>query len=276
MSFRPFVLLAALPLVACDMRDEGPMQTAEKVFEYVTPAASGSTLYIRSARGNFTIEPATDDTLRIIADAHWRGAGEPLDGISISATQVPGGTLVCATWGGRRSECTTDNYHADMSGRAGRRRVAFKVKVPAGVQLDILGIDGDIVSASSARVKARMVNGDVTVVTAVGPVQAETVNGDVDARMTTVSGTDSVIAKTLNGDAYVFLPEAVNAKVAVSVAAGSVETDFASLIEAARGKSQLYAQLGTGALPVVVKSINGTVGLRRLDAQGRAFEMARP
>ena len=50
----------------------------------------------------------------------------------------------------------------------------------------------------------------------------------------------------------------------------------AALIEAARGKSQLYAQLGTGALPVVVKSINGTVGLRRLDAQGRAFEMARP
>ena len=85
-----------------------------------------------------------------------------------------------------------------------------------------------------------------------------------------------MIAKTLNGDAYVFLPEAVNANVAVSVAAGSVETDFASLIEAARGKSQLYAQLGTGALPVVVKSINGTVGLRRLDAQGRAFEMARP
>lgn len=279
MSFRPLMLVPALvmsSLAACDISDEAPTHTRENAFSYVAPLAAGSTLHLRTARGNITVEPSKDDTLRVWGDYAWRGSNEPANGVTVTGTTLPGGVLVCAEWGGRRSECTKDNYNADLSGRAGKTRVNFRVQVPAGVKLDLLGIDGDILSASSAPVLARGVNGDVTVVTSVGPVRAETLNGDVDARMTTLAGSDSVIVKTLNGEAWAFLPELVSASVDVQVSNGSLATDFGALIQASQSTKHLRAVLGTGATPVHVKSFNGRAGLRKLDASGRAYELSTP
>jgi len=279
MSFRPLVMVSALLcplLVACDISDEAPTNSREGVFSYAAPLAAGSTLHLRTARGNISVEPSKDDTLRVWGDYAWRGSGEPASSVTVTSTALPGAVLVCAQWGGRRSECTADNYEADLSGRAGKTRVNFRVQVPAGVKLDLLGIDSEIVSASSAPVMARSVNGDVTVVTSVGPVRAETLNGDVDARMTTLANADSVIVKTLNGEAWAFLPELVSATVDVQVANGDLASDFSSLAAAAQATKHLQARLGTGATPVYVKSFNGRAGVRRLDASGRAFEMTTP
>jgi hypothetical protein len=273
MSFRPLLILPVLALAACDMREQGPMETREGAFQYVAQMAPGTTLHLRTARGNITVEPSSDDTLRVIGDLAWRGGGEPSRNVTISGSVVPSGTLICAQWGGRRSTCTPDDYHAELNGSAGRTRVHFRVQVPSGVKLDLLGIDSDIVSASSAPVMARSVNGDVTIVTAVGPVRAETLNGDVDARMTTLAGTDSVIAKTLNGEAWAFLPEQASATVDVQVANGDVATDFGALFAASQRTKHLQGVLGTGTTPVLVKSLNGRAGLRKLDASGRAYEL---
>lgn len=278
MQFRPLfsLLVPAVVLSACDVRDEGPSQTREGAFQYAAHSAPGTTLYLRTARGNIHVEPSPDDTLRVVGDLAWRGTGDPTQNVSVSGGAVPGGVLVCAEWGGRRSACTVDNYHADMSGRAGRTRVNFRVQVPAGVKLDLLGIDSEIISASSAPVRARSVNGDVTIVTSVGPVRAETLNGDVDARMTTLANADSVVVKTLNGEAWAFLPEQVSARVDVQVSNGDLATDFGALFTAAQATKHLQAVLGTGATPVVVKSFNGRAGLRKLDASGRAYELTAP
>jgi hypothetical protein len=278
MSFRPslFALVPVLALAACDMQESGPTHTREAAFQYVARLTPGSTLHVRTARGNIQVEPSPDDSVRVIGDLSWRGDGDPMDGISLSGTEVPSGALICAEWGRRRAACTTENYHADLSGRAGRTKVSFRVLVPTGVRLDLLGIDGDIISASSAPVQARSVNGNVTVVTSVGPVQAETLNGDVDARMTTLAGSDTVIVKTLNGEAWAFLPEQVSASVDLQVSNGNLATDFAALATAARSTRRLQAVLGTGTTPVHVKSLNGRVGLRRLDASGRAYELGAP
>jgi hypothetical protein len=277
LSIRGLMLLApALLLAACDMHEEGPSQTREGVFRYAVRLAPGSTVHVRTARGNITVEPSADDTVRVIGDVAWRGDRDPLRGVKISGVEIPSGALICAEWGERRSECTADNYHADLSGPPGRTHVSFRIQVPTGVKLDLLGIDGDILSASSAPVIARSANGDVTVVTAVGPVQAQTLNGDVDVRMTTLAGADSVVVKTLNGEAWAFLPELVSASVDVQVTNGSLATDFAGLTAAAQSSKHLQARLGTGATPVLVKSFNGRAGIRRLDASGRAYDLNTP
>ena len=79
-----------------------------------------------------------------------------------------GGVFICAVIG--KGICTADDYDVNsdgtgMSFRRGRVRlgmgggslatVHFRVKVPTGVKLDLVMIDGSIVSASSAPVKAR-------------------------------------------------------------------------------------------------------------------------
>lgn len=270
--FRRFASLAlTAPLAACVFASssDGPTETREGVFQYVAQMAPGTTLHVRTARGAILVEPATDDTLRVTGDVSWSGGGEPLDDLDLTGSEVPSGVLICASFG--NTTCTVDQYNAQFNDRARRRSVTFRIAVPQGVKLEMVGISADIRSASTAPVEARTVDGDVTVVTAVGPVRAETVNGDVDARMTSLSGTDSVIVKTINGDAWAFLPEQVGATIDAAVTNGDVVTDFPSLRSAA-GSRSLRAALGNGATPVRVRTLNGDAGVRRLDAMGRAFD----
>lgn len=275
MFARPAYAILLLPLLAaCDAREQGPRQVREGAFTYQSPMVSGAVLHVRTARGDITVEPAADDTLRVRGDVSWVGTGDPMDGISLSGSEVADGVLICATWGS--TTCTADEYNAKLSGRSRSTKVHYSISVPTGVRLDLIGLDGDITSASTASVMAKSLNGNVTVVTSRGPVRAETLNGDVDARMSSLDGTDSVIVKTLNGEAWVFLPEAASIALDLTTTNGSFVTDFPALVTAAAGKKNVQATLGAGTTPVRVRSMNGTVGVRRLDAMGRAYEMQRP
>jgi hypothetical protein len=275
MSFRPLVIASlAVGLTACHQAD-GPLRSNEDFQQVTVGVAAGDTVFIRTGRGNITVEPATSDTLRVRGTLTWRGRDRQPRDVSASATQIGGGYLVCALFG--RAECTRDKYTISSRksfrfGGADDASVNYVVQLPAGVHLDLIGVDGSLTAAASAPVKARTVNGDVTVVTAVGPVRAETVNGSVDARMTTLSGTDSVVVRSMNGNAWVFLPEGVAAAVDISTVNGGLRTDFPSLASSGRATKHLQGVLGAGTTPVRVRTLNGDAGLGRLDAQGRSYD----
>lgn len=291
MSHRPLVALAAVALVACQAeRDLGPERTRANAFVYTAPMAAGQTLTLRNFAGAVLVEPATDDTLRVSADLHWRGDSTPPTDVSFRSGTTTAGIVVCAMVGDGR--CSAEDYDVKSDGSGisiGRGRVRlgmggtarasvqFTVRVPAGVRLDLVMIDGTIRSASSAPVKARGVNGNITVVTSVGPVQAKTVNGDVDIRMTTLSGADSVQAETVNGAASAYVPADVSAAVEVRVTNGSALSDFPGLSGGAERISKVIAgTLGAGTTPVRVRSLNGNAQLRRLDATGRPIAIPAP
>lgn len=289
MSFRPVLALAAIALASCSVEtDSGPAQSREAVFSYTTALPAGQTLALRNFAGSLTIGPAADDTLRIVADLTWRGDSTLPRDVSFRGDTMPGGVVVCALVGGSR--CTKDDYDVNSDGSGfsiGRGRVRlgmgggsqanahFRVQVPAGVRLDLVMIDGTIVSASSAPVRARGVNGGITIGTSVGPVNAKTVNGDIDVRMTSLSGTDSVVAETVNGAVAAYLVEGLSVSVDVRVANGNALSDFPGLSGGSEGISKtLSGVFGGGATPVRVRSINGNAQLRRLDASGRPYQLA--
>lgn len=274
--FRRLTLLAlpALAIVACDVADAGPTRTRESAFSYSSQLAPGATVHVRTARGDIQVEPASDDSLRVVGDLEWRGLADPTNGLAFVGSAVSDGVLICANWSG--SVCTADAYNVKLGRDARRTRVNFRIQVPTGVKLELVGLDGEITTASTGSVMARGVNGDIMIVTARGPVQAETLNGDVDVRMGSLSGTDSVSVKTLNGEAWVFLPESADATVDLAISNGDLVTDFPTLLQAATRKKTLQGVLGAGTTPVRIRSMNGTVGLRRLDALGRAFELGTP
>lgn len=288
MFFRPALLIAAVMLVGCDRHeDPGPEQSRDSVFSYSKPMSAGQTLFLRNMSGALTIEPSTDNTVRVVADMKWRGDSTLPTDVSFHADTTAAGVLVCAVFGKGRCDENGYNGESDGSGMSmGRGRVRlgvggrsqasvhFRVFVPAGVKLDLVLIDGSIVSASSAPVRARGVNGNITVVTSVGPVRAETVNGDVDARMTTLAGTDSVRVSTLNGDAFAFLPATADATLDIATTTGTLVSDFPGTTSTGAMRNSIKAVLGAGTTPVRVRSVNGDAHLRRLDAQGRAFELA--
>ena len=290
MSFRPLLVLAAVALAACHAEvNAGPERERAEVFSFALPMGPGSTLYLRDMVGSISVEPASDDTLRVFADLKWRGDSTPPTEVSFSGSARADGALVCAIFGG--AECSVEDYDGKSNGSGisfgegglklglggnSEAEVHFRVRVPAGVKLDLVMVEGSVVSASSAAVKARGVNGNVTIVTSVGPVSVKTVNGDVDARMSSLAGSDSVQLETVNGSAYLFLPETVSATVDIGSTNGTLMTDFPGAAERDRFTKQIVATLGSGSTPVRVRTMNGDAQLRRLDAQGRAYEVSTP
>jgi hypothetical protein len=291
MSFRPALLALTLALFACDEQvPAGPERERANVFNYAVALAPGQTLALRNLAGRLQIEPAADDTLRIVADLKWRGDSTPPDDLKFTSSALPDGVLVCAYLG--KGRCTREDFDAHVNGgelsigtgglklgMGGRTQaeVTFRVQVPAGVKLDLVQVEGDIASASTAPVKVRGVNGTITVVTSVGPVDAKTVNGTIDARMTTLTGSDSVNVELVNGDAYVFIPETAAATVDIGAVNGTVLSDFTGI---AGGRNRLAKTItgvvGAGTTPVRVRTLNGNAQLRRLDAAGRAYEIDPP
>ena len=138
-----------------------------------------------------------------------------------------GGILVCALWGedsscdedGARSRNHNDGNHNDVS-------VDFTVAVPAGVNVRIGSVNGDVdVQGATAEVEASTVNGEVRARSSGGPVRASTVNGDVRASMGSV-GSGDLSYSTVNGSIELELPSAFNADVELSTVNGSFRTDF--------------------------------------------------
>lgn len=260
---RSLVLVAALTGLACQ-GEIGPLQVRENAFTWQGTMKPGALLVVRELRGGIEIVPSSSDTMRVTTRTEWR-RGDPATDLNYSASQDSNGVVLCAVWGS--GSCDREDYNANM-GRGGTdAKVFFRIEVPAGVRLKLLSIDGNIRAAASAPVEAQVLNGDVIVATAVGPVRAETLNGDIDVRMSSITGTDSVVAKTMNGDVYVYIPDGIDATVDMSTATGSVQSAFA--VQGTVEPKRVGGVLGAGTHPMQLKSINGHVALRRLDTEGR-------
>jgi hypothetical protein len=285
MSLRPLsplVSLAAatLMLSACGDND-GPLHTNEDAFRYEAPMAAGATAFVRTFRGSIDVTPSPDSVLRVRARLTWRGGATPPTNVELTGSTTADGVLICAR--PENGTCTTTSFSTTTNRRRGgivRRsdrsssaRVHFTVEVPSGVRLDLVGIDASITAAATAPIRAKTLNGDVTAVTAVGPIYAETMNGSVDARMSSLTGIDSVVVRTMNGNAWLFLPEQVSAQVDVSTVNGAIDTDFPALQNPGTApRKRIRAALGEGTTPVRVRTMNGTAAIRRLDAEGRSYQ----
>ena len=262
------VLLAAALTAGCD-QDAGPLQTRENAFSWSDHVPAGATVHVRDLNGDIEVVVGTGDTARVTARLEWR-KGDPDKSLRMSGSRQGDDALICAVWG--QGDCSEANYSSKWEGkkRSTDARVFFKVTVPPGVKLDLIGVNGSIVASASAPVSARTMNGDVTIATAVGPVRGETLNGSVDLRMSSIIGTDSVVAKTLNGSVFVYLPDNIDATVDLGVTNGSVSTEFPVMITGAPSKRRLHGVLGAGTHQVHLRSLNGEAALRRLDAKGES------
>lgn len=269
-SRRSALIVAALlvvPFVAgCDDGPQGPLQVRENAFAWKGTVPAGRTLMVRDFAGDIEVKPSADDTVRVTARLEWRN-GDPDRSLRFTAVSIPAGALICALWG--EGKCTADDYSANLKLGRDAAKVFFAIEVPVGVRLDLRNISGDVVAAASAPVNASTMNGDVRVVTSVGPVQGETLNGSVDIRMSSLANTDSIIAKTLNGDAYIYLPSLDDGVLDLGVGNGNVSSAFAPAGVVAE-KQRISGRVGAGSRVVHAYSINGDVALRRLGADGRA------
>ncbi|MGC4082350.1 MAG: hypothetical protein QM736_09655 [Vicinamibacterales bacterium] len=108
-----------------------------------------------------------------------------------------------------------------------RVTVAFEVRVPANITLDVCTVNGGALSVegTDGPFTLRSVNGDIGMVRVRGAGQASTVNGDLDATFAAVP-TSASSFKSVNGHVDVTFPESLSADLRLKTMNGGLYTDF--------------------------------------------------
>ena len=240
----------------------GPEKKDE--FRWQGRIAPGATLEIKGVNGRVVAEPATGREIELVATKRGR-RNDPKE-VQIAFAEHEGGLTVCALYppasDAPANEC--------KPGKGGRMRVHhndvavdFVVKVPEGVSFVARTVNGGVrVTGLSANVEAYTVNGSVRL-EASGHAQAETVNGSIRASLGKTDWKDALSFRTVNGSVVVALPAAASASVRVETVNGSISNDLTLTGATKTTRRELQGTIGGGGRELQVKTVNGSVTLRR-------------
>jgi hypothetical protein len=176
------VLAAAVtPLVArAQDDDDRSARTERNAFTWSGQLPAGGWLYLRNLNGPVRVERASGGQVEVTADRTTR-RGDPRS-VRFEARRAADGRgmVVCALW--HDGSCDESGYRSRGGGWASGRRdevsVAFTVRVPAGVRLDLSTVNGGLeIRGASSEVVAHTTNGPVRAESSGGPVTARTTNG---------------------------------------------------------------------------------------------------
>jgi hypothetical protein len=266
-------VLGIVMLVAsagCGMRAE---RTDPEVWSWTGDLKAPGTLHLRNLNGGITVKPSADNAVRITASARWH-RGNPKTDLKFNVVSAGSDVTVCVLWTGGTCSATDYSMHTDLwqkffKARGTDATVDLTIFVPASVQVDASTVNGSVNVLATAPVKARTVNGSITVGTAVGPVDAGNVNGNVDIRMTTLGEGGPVRATTINGSVSAFLPDKLDATVDIAATNGRVGSEFVIAGSSGdAGARTLAGNLGAGGRAVHVSTVNGSAWLRHLNSDG--------
>ena len=167
-----------LPGAALALFLAAPAFATSAKFEWRRPIGSARTVEIRNINGAIHAEASNDGILEVIAIKSSKK--QDPESVQINVFEVNGRITFCTLYPSRPgSPPNTCDERGNTSHSSSNSdvEVSYRVKVPAGMTFE-----------------ARTVNGDVEAVGMRGPVDANTVNGEI--RITTTSWAE---ASTVNG-----------------------------------------------------------------------------
>jgi hypothetical protein len=260
--------LAAVAPAAARAQDDDDRQgrTERNVFTWSGQVAPGRWLYLRNLNGPVRVERASGNQVEVSADRTTR-RGDP-KAVRFEAKRADDGQgmVVCALW--HEGSCDASGYRGNNDSWNNNRRdevsVAFTVRVPDGVRVDVSTVNGGLeIRGASSEVVARTTNGPVRAESSGGPVTAHTTNGPVYARMTRLGDARDLDFATTNGSVVVEMPDDLGAEVTMSTTNGTVSTEFPATVQGRVDPRRLTLRLGDGSRRVRLRTTNGNVELRR-------------
>ena len=238
----------------------GPEKRDE--FRWTGRIAPGATLEIKGINGRITAVASTGREIELVALKRGRRHDPKL--VEIEFVENDGGLTICAVYPSsddRKNECKPGKT-GRMSVRNNDVNVEFSLKVPAGVSFVARTVNGSVhADGLGGDVAGYTVNGSVQL-DAQGRAQAETVNGSIRATLGKVDWKDPVAFRTVNGSVRVSLPASANASVRVETVNGGIESEFA-MSGVTKTRRSLSGTIGSGGRELQIKTVNGSVALRR-------------
>jgi hypothetical protein len=257
------LVMAAAAATACDVRVNdkgvsvlppfaGDAGRAEDEWSRSYTLAKGGTFEIQSDRGDIEVMAATGNAVEVKARREVRArsddaARELLKQLTIDEEITPDRVRVQA----RRTE-----------GMSGFRRVAYEIRVPAGLSVSIKNENGSVrLTNVHGRFNIGSTNGRVMGRSVSGGLEVQTVNGIVIMQMASVS--DDIRITTVNGHAILGLPPTLNATIEASaVNGGVIVIDTLPVVSTTKDRQHLSGRLGTGNGPrIELRTTNGNVRL---------------
>lgn len=236
-------------------------------FTWSGTVPAGGWLRLRNVTGRITVEPSPDPAVHVAAAMRWRGSR---GGVRFARNTAGGDVTICTVYSDDAA-CSPERYDArarrgwSLFGLGGSSvEVDYVVNVPAGVRVDVRTVTGGIrVDSVAAPVIAHTVTGSVRVFTRAGPIDASTVNGSVRARVDSLAGPGDVKLASVNGSVTAELPPTFDAHIEMETVNGRCTTDYPVTVTGTVNPRHLRATLGAGGRQVTMRTVNGSVTLRR-------------
>ena len=239
---------------------------AAEDFHWQGRIPAGHDLEIRGINGDIDASLAPGAEADVVATKRARH-GDPAS-VEIKVVERAGGVLICAVYPGRGPG------HDECGGaKAGHERrdendveVHFRARVPRGVSLRASTVNGGVqADGLEGPVDAETVNGDVRVAVA-GSARAQSVNGSIRASLARATGSEPLEFQTVNGSIEVSLPADVDADLRADTVNGSIDSDFPLENRSSRRHPPQSARgrLGSGGRRLDLETVNGNVILRTL------------
>ena len=234
-------------------------------FEWEGDLGGGRTLEVMGINGRIEAAPAPGGTASVRASKEARRGADPAE-VTVDVVEHSGGVRICAVYptkDGGRTTCDEDGIHGRIEDN--NVEVTFVVAVPTGVSFHARTVNGEI-EAENLRgdVRAESVNGEITVF-GTGTVEAETVNGGIEAGIGSDSWTGTLDFETVNGSISVSLPASVGAEVEAETVNGGLTSDFPLTMQPGRswGPRRMEGTIGTGGGRLTLETVNGGIELKR-------------
>ncbi|MDT5295282.1 MAG: hypothetical protein QOJ76_2162 [Acidobacteriota bacterium] len=230
---------------------------------------AGGTVNILNVSGNITLTGYEGRTLNVQAYKE----GRDREVVEVEDMSTPGHVSLRAKY--------PANCNCDAS-------VRFIVRVPRSADLNFEKIatasgslkaegfagrvtlqtaSGNVsVRGVSGEIRASSASGTVRVVDAAGTVNAGSASGNVEVELTRLEGGGDMRFSSASGDVNVRLPASIDARVDMSTASGSIETNFPIEVRNNRNGSgsRAQGQLGSGARLLKISSASGNVSLKSI------------
>jgi bifunctional DNA-binding transcriptional regulator/antitoxin component of YhaV-PrlF toxin-antitoxin module len=251
----PLLVVASAATTACDlaMAHYKEKETAEWRKTY--DLQPGGRLEISNISGKIDVEPATGNTIEIVAEKSARAASseaakEALGRIEIQETASP--TSV-------RIETKVQRNAGGLFSRA-EQRVHYVVKVPALLEVRFSTVNGGIeLRGLKGRVTAEATNGGIKAHDVSGPVDASTTNGGVEVELAQVAESGVKLGCT-NGGIELRLPADARATISARVTNGGISTDGVKIETVGEStRRRLDGRMNGGGPSINLEGTNGGI-----------------
>lgn len=242
-----------------------PEVVGQEEFRWSGSVDRGDAVTVRGVNGEIVARPGSGD--QVVVRATKTARRDDPASVDIEVIEDVEGVLICAVYpsdGRRENRCARGGrYH--MSTHDNDVKVDFEIEVPAGVDLNAHGVNGDVrATGLTGLVRTSTVNGSIEVESR-GVVSANTVNGSIDASMGSTDWPGPLNFHTVNGGITLRVPEGTRADVEVETVNGDLETDFPLTIQGRLrwGPKKLHGSIGGGGEELELHTVNGSIRLLR-------------